>query len=413
MTILKNIFLLYKNAYSGLPKEAWMLSLVEFINRCGTMVLFFMTLYLTQTYGFTPVQAGQVISIFGFGALLGAYIGGRLADSIGAYAVQKFSLVSAGIAYILLGQVTTFWTISLMMFLAGVTAETLHPANATAISQVCSEEQRTRGFALNRLATNLGIAVGPALGGYLALIDYKLLFWVDGLTYLFAAAIFMLFFKTSRPTNITREKTAREVPPVWRDIYFLKILVFVFFIGIIFVQLFNTFPLYFRSVYGFRENSIGFLLVVNTAIIVLFEMLLLDALKKKSLRKTIAVGVLLLGLGFALMPLGRGFLFAAFTVVVWTFGEILSLPTITTMIANHSSDAVRGKYMGFFSFAFALSLIVGPALGAAVYDYFSPEVLWYSCGIMGILLYLGFYTLKPVNKQEPEKEDRDNKNKSA
>ena len=160
------------------------------------------------------------------------------------------------------------------------------------------------------------------------------------------------------------------------------------------MQLFSTFPLFFRTFYSLKENHIGLLIAINTVIIVLFEMLLMDALKKQPLVKVIALGALLLCGGFALMPLGSTFLFGAFTVVVWTTGEMLSLPALTTLIANHSDDSVRGKYMGMFSFAFALALMVGPAMGSTIYDSLGPRTLWFGCGVMGILLWLGFTFLK-------------------
>jgi MFS family permease len=394
MTVFKTIFSLYRAAYSGLPGEAWLLSLVEFINRSGTMVFFYMTLYLTQTFNYTPTQAGQVISSFGFGALLGSYLGGRLTDSLGAYNVQKLSLVLTGITFIILGQLASYWLIMVTMFFLGIVSESLHPANATAMSQVCPRELRTKGFALNRLAINLGVTIGPVVGGCLALINYRLLFWIDGATCLLAAGIFMIFFKTARPANESHEAAPLEIQSVWKDFYFLKILVFVFFLGVVFVQLFSTFPLFFKTFYRLKENHIGLLIAINTVIIVLFEMLLMDALKKQSLVKVISLGALLLCGGFALMPLGSTFLFGAFTVVVWTAGEMLALPALTTLIANHSDDSVRGKYMGMFSFAFALAMVLGPAVGAAIYDSFGPRTLWFGCGVLGILLWLGFTSLK-------------------
>jgi predicted MFS family arabinose efflux permease len=128
--------------------------------------------------------------------------------------------------------------------------------------------------------------------------------------------------------------------------------------------------------------------------IVLVEMLLMNALTGKSLKKIISMGVLFFGSGFALMPLGRGFIYAAFTVVVWTMGEILSMPSLAALIVNHSDDAVRGKYMGMFSFAVALAVALGPSLGAVIYDSPGPNFLWFGCGGMGILLFLGFTSLK-------------------
>jgi predicted MFS family arabinose efflux permease len=165
-------------------------------------------------------------------------------------------------------------------------------------------------------------------------------------------------------------------------------------IGLIFVQIFNTYPLFLRTVYQLTESRIGLLLAINTILIVLFEMVLINALKNKPLNKVIAVGTFLLGAGFALLPFGKGFWFAAFTVVVWTTGEMLSLPTLTTLIANHSHESSRGKYMGMFSVSFALALMIGPALGAAIYDRFGPEILWTISGILGIVILTGFLRLK-------------------
>jgi len=401
MTLIKRIVRTYKDAYTGLPKAAWMLSFIELVNRCGTMVFFFMTLYLTQTFGFSTSQAGQIISGYGLGALFGSYLGGKLCDVMGAYKIQKLSLFFSGICYLWLGHLSSYWWILVMMFILGVVSEALHPANSTAISQVCTAELRTKGFALNRLATNLGVTIGPALGGYLALINYKLLFWIDGFTCLAALIPFLLFFKMDRPPDVSGSKTpgtksANQSP--WKDFHFLSILVLVFVGALVFVQLFSTYPIYFRTIYRFKENSIGTLIAINTIIIVLFEMVLINALKNKNQLKIIAIGQLLLGLGFAIMPLGRGYLYAAFTVAVWTMGEMLSFPALTAHIANISDAAVRGRYMGLFSLSFSLSLLVGPALGSMVYDNLGPDVLWFCSGIVGIIIFVGFFKLKPKVK---------------
>jgi predicted MFS family arabinose efflux permease len=408
MTIHKLIFLTYKDAYAGLPRSAWILSLVEFINRSGSMVLFFMTLYLTQAFGFSPLKAGQAISGYGLGALLGSYLGGKLSDAMGAYRVQKISLVLTGIGYILLGQLTAYPAILIMMFFIGMASEALHPSNATAMSQVCAPKVRTKGFALNRLASNLGVTIGPPLGGFLAMSDYKLLFWVDGITCLVAYFIFAIFFKANRPPIGEKEINPASNQSPWKDFYFLKLLGFSFFIGLIFVQLFNTFPIYFRTVYQFRENLIGLLIAINTVMIVLFEMILINALKNKNQIKIIAFGLLLLAEGFALIPLGSGFLYGALTVMVWTTGEILAFPALTALIANISDDSTRGRYMGLFSFSFAFALFVGPTLGSKIYDNLGPDALWFGCGIAGIFIFFGFLSL---NRKKLAKKIKHSENK--
>lgn len=399
MRFFKPIIRVYREAYTGLPRDAWLLSLVEFINRSGTMVFFFMTLYLTQKLGYTTTQAGQVLSVYGIGAIIGGYLGGKLSDVLGSYTVQKVSLLLTAGTLIALGQVTPLWLIMMLMFCLGVVSETLHPANATAMSQICPPATRTRGFALNRLATNLGVTIGPVVGGFLAMIDYSYLFWVDGLTCLIAAITFFLLFKTARPVVEGEPSAGDPDAPLksrspLRNLFFLKIVGLTFLMGLIFTQLFTTYPLYFREIYLFPENYIGYLMAINTVIIVLFEMILLNALKKQPNFYLVGIGALLLGGGMAMMPLGRGFLFAGLTVAVWTMGEMLFMPALTTEIANHSDDSARGSYMGFVSLAFSLSFTVGPALGAAVYDGLGKDIVWLACGLCGLLIWLGFSALR-------------------
>jgi MFS family permease len=98
---------LYKNAYTGLTPSSWWLSVVMLINRSGTMVLPFMTLYMLKR-GYTIGQAGIVMGLFGLGAVVGAYLGGKLTDRIGYYRVQLMTLIGGGIFFMVLGQMNSY-----------------------------------------------------------------------------------------------------------------------------------------------------------------------------------------------------------------------------------------------------------------------------------------------------------------
>jgi predicted MFS family arabinose efflux permease len=400
--MLRHAAAFYREAYSGLPRNAWLLSLVQFVNRSGSMVLFFLTLYLTRKLGFTLSQAGQAISVFGVGALAGAYLGGVLCDRLGATAVQRLSLLLGGLNLIAMGYVTSHAGILTTAFLQGVFAEALLPGNTTAMARECPPLIRTRGFALNRLAANLGVTIGPVAGGYLAMWNYRALFWVDGLTSLAALALFIVFFKPGPGKNGNADTSQAAGPATAADRRHLPfIFIMVFGIGLIFSQLFSMFPLYIHQAFGFAENRIGQLLAINTVIIVLFEMVLLHGLRKAAPLKVIAVGALLTGIGFALTPLGRGFPYAAMTVAVWTAGEMLSLPLLTTEIANRSHEGNRGRHMGWYGVSFSLAWMLGPLAGAAVYARVSPLALWLGCGGLGAILALGFRRLAATGDVRP------------
>ena len=262
------------------------------------------------------------------------------------------------------------------------------------MARLCSPEVTTKGFALNRLANNIGATIGPAVGGILALRNYGLLFWIDGLTCLAAVVVFSLLWK--KPEQHLRDAEGEQTPSgrsPWRDVPFLLLMPIVTIWGTIFFQLIATFPLYMQEVYGLAENRIGQLIIINTLMIITLEMLLIHWIGNRSLTRFIAMSFFLTGLGFALMPLGRGFLYAALTVAVWTTGEMLSMPLLGAMIAVRAGPGSQGRYMGLFSFAFSLSMILGPLIGTAVYGRYGPTALWFGCGVVGCLLFVAFSLL--------------------
>jgi len=399
--MLGSIGTLYRQAYSGLPRRAWILFTVNLINASGTMVIFFLSLYLTRRLAFSPARAGQALSLYGVGSLGGAYFGGYLSDRLGSIAVQKISLAVSGALLIVLGQVREPWAIFSLLFFLALAAGALYPANSTTMSHIVPAEIQVKGFALSRLANNLGATIGPALGGFLALRDYRLLFWGDGLTSLAAAAVFSVLWKGPRhgaPARVASVAPAAGSPgsrSPWRDTPFLLLnLIFIVWSSI-FIQVLTTFPLYIRNVYGLPENQIGQLLAVNTILIVVLEMILMEKTRKYSQTRIINLSFIMLGVGLGLMPLGRGFAFGAFTVAVWTFGEILSMPLVTALIAGRADEATRGRYMGIFSFGFSLAFIIAPAGGMAIYSRFGGDVLWIGCAAVSFLLAGAFSLLRP------------------
>jgi predicted MFS family arabinose efflux permease len=401
--MMRGVVDLYRRAYAGLPRKAWILFVVLLINASGTMVIFFLTLYLTRKLGFTLLQAGQAMSAYGLGSLAGSYLGGWLSDRIGSTNVQKFSLLFQGVLYIGLSAVSTPYAVFGLAFVLAVAVGAIHPANGTSMSRLCPPELMAKGFALNRLANNLGVTIGPVAGGFLALVDYRLLFWVDGATCLAAALVFTLIWK--HPERDLRaaaapQPTAHRRSP-WRDIPFLALMVIIAGWCALFVQLLTTFPIFARTIYGFPENRIGQLLMINTLLIVLFEMLIMEAIKKFPMTRFIGYSFILTGTGLALLPLGRGFLFAALAMAILTFGEMLSMPLMGALIAGRSGPENRGSYMGMFSFAFSFSMVLAPAAGTAVYDRFGPNALWFGCGAAGLLLFAAFAVLKPFLAPSP------------
>ena len=148
---------LYKKAYSGLSKESWYLSIVMLINRSGTMVVPFLTIYCTQKLNFSIVEAGLIMATFGLGSVFGAFFGGKFTDRIGFYYLQIGALISGGLMFFVISFLETFWSLGIGTFLLSMCNESFRPANATAVAYYSNEKTRTRSNSLNRLAEELAI----------------------------------------------------------------------------------------------------------------------------------------------------------------------------------------------------------------------------------------------------------------
>ena len=361
-----------------------------------------MTLYLTQSLHLPIAEAGRLLSVYGFGALAGAYLGGMLTDRWGTKTVQLLTLILTGLGFIILGYVETELAIAAMLFFIAVMAEGFRPASNAAIAEFAEPKLRPRSYALLRLAANLGVTIGPVVGGLLAAMSYSYLFWADGLTCIAAAVMFWIFFHSRKPVvNSKPEEEITQTSSPWRDKIFIVTLITIIPLGIVFTQVLNTWPIYFKEIYQLLESEIGALLALNGFIIVLFEMPIIHWLESKNVPKVMAYGALIFYFGFAILPLGSTLSYALFTVVIWTIGEIMVFPLISSFVANRSKASNRGKYMGMLTLSFSLGYVVGPITGTWIYDVLGPDNLWYLLGLSGLLVFAGFeFINKAVLKEK-------------
>lgn len=391
----------YRQAFSGLPRQVWLLALVTFINRSGTMVLPFLALYLTQERGFSAAATGRALGIYGVGAVAGAYLGGRLCDRLTPRKVMALSLLGQGAGFLVLGLLRSRPGILAMMFGLSVVGEAFRPATAAALARGSLPGEQARAFALNRLAVNLGLTFGPAAGGFLAGISYLWLFVADGGSCLLAVLFLLAAFRGEKPLPAPPAGEAGRARSPWKDPVFLALLPLMTLLGMVLFQIFSTYPLTLHARYGFSEARIGLVLAINTLVISLFEMVLVHRLRDREPLRVAGMGCFIFCAGFALLPLGSSFAFVAATVLVWTVGEMLSLPFISGWVGNRAGGENLGGYMGLFTLSFSMALVLGPPVGTWIYQRYGGEALFYGCGVVGLLLWGGFAALSPRSGRAP------------
>ncbi len=405
-----NAYRFYVDSFSGLSKEIWFLSLITLINRSGSLVIAFLSLYLTEELGFGLKESGIIMTFFGVGSLFGNLLGGYLTDRVGYYKVQFWSLLLSGIFFILLYHVKTFEWLCVFTALTITVAESFRPANMASFAVYSKPENLTRSIGLYRMAVNLGFALGPAFGGFMAAyLSYQWLFYVDGVTCSLAAIAFMLLLKKKSKSVEAKPETVEDpskIRSVLNDYPFMLFLGLVVKMAVVFMQLIFTIPLFYRDALHLNEVSIGYLLTFNGILIAVLEMPIIFIIEKRKLNilKMMLIGAFLIGLSFAIFFIGHWLILAVLAVILISVGEILNFPMAGTFTILRSHPSKRGEYSGWFGIAFAVGIVIAPSLGTYIIDHYGFNSLWtLMCVLVGIIM-IGYTFLMKMDAAESEKQ---------
>ncbi|MDO1499933.1 MFS transporter [Winogradskyella maritima] len=391
---MKKLYANYIESFQGLSREIWYLSLISLINRAGTMVIPFLSLYLKKDLDFSISDVSWIFVFFGIGSVMGSWLGGKLTDIFGFYKVMTVSLFLTGICFIILQHLDSFWSFSIGILLTMSIADSFRPAIFVAIKAYSKPENQTRSIGLIRLAINAGMGVGPTVAGLIiVLYGYHLLFWIDGITCIVAILLFANLVKAPK-TEIPLEETQVERPDknaVYKDMSFWIHSAICFLFGMAFFQLFTTLPLYYDAVFKLNEFQIGIILFLNVAIIVVFEMPFLNFLEKKSIpvTKYILTSLLLLGISFVILYNNFWLGILVISIAFMTFSEMLGFPYTNKFALKRAKKGLEGSYMAMYSISFSLAHIFSPKISLGIVDVYGYQVNWLvTAGFcaMGVLL---------------------------
>lgn len=363
------------------------------------MVLPFIALYANQVLNVSKSDAGIVLAVYGVGAFISAPFTGKLSDKIGTMRQMKISLFSTGSFLLLYSFITDFTLFLVLTFIWAILSEAFRPASMAFISDEIASDRRKTAFALQRLAINLGMSVGPVVGGILSTINFHLLFYINAFSSM-AAGVFLTFSHFEKHTTVQIESEIVELaaPPqkvnVFKDRRLLYFLLALIPVEIVFFQHIGALPLFIVSELGYTNAVYGILTAVNTVLIIFIEVPLNDSMRHWDDRKALALGALLSGVGFGLMAFTNTIPPIIFLIVIWTFGEMIFFPSSGEYVAKIAPEKQRGEYMGYFQMSFSFAFMVGPWLGTTVLDLYGPFNLWIGCLVFGLISTVMMLRLK-------------------
>ena len=366
----------------SLPGPVWILCAGSFVNRFGSFVAVFLVLYLREK-GYSIAEAGFVVSLYGAGNVMAAAVGGLVADRLGRRNAIAISMFSSAATLLALSQADEIVLIGGLTILAGLTGEMYRPASAALLADLVPAGQRLPAFALNRLAINLGFAAGPATAGLLADRSFTYLFVGDALTSLVFGILALAALPEGVRTRRGEERRGEGIRTIARDRAFVFFLVSSILGAFVYFQSNATFPLHVKES-GLSNADYGLLISLNGLAIVLLELPFTSITQRYPAIPTLAVGSILVGLGFALNAWAESLAALAFTVLIWTIGEIVYAPVASAYVADIAPVHLRGRYQGAWGLMWGLAFMLGPGLGAVFFAW-NGDAFWLFCGVLGVL----------------------------
>lgn len=396
----------YLASYKGLSRQVWLLAFVMLVNRSGTMVIPFLSIYMTQSLGFSLQESGMVLMFFGAGAVIGNYLGGKLTDYFGYFPILLFSMFSTGVMFLIMEHVSSFYGLCLTVFATTIIADIFRPANMSALAQQSAPENRTRSISLIRLSFNLGWAIAPAVGGLaIAWYGYPWLFRLDGMTCIAAAVMIWFLIDRGKRGQVTHEEVKEE--PKTRTSGFPK--AFWLFLGtnllcmISFLQIVSALPVFYRTEVGLTEEIIGGLMALNGLFIAVFEMPFVYKYEKRySPLILVAVGTFLFGFSYFIFNFGATLLLATICILLLSVGEILQMPFANSWMLSIAPEDRIGTFMAYYGMSWSLSFIIAPPLGMYLADAYGYTLMWNVMAGIGFLSAFAYYWIYTTYPKRPE-----------
>lgn len=385
-------------SFSGIPPRIWLLCLINFINRCGAMVMCFLTLYLTESLHLGLKEAGYAMAFYGAGAIAGSYLGGYLTDKWTYQKVQLSSLVLSGCMLLILMYVHNYYLFCVMLFCYNMVNESFRPANSIAVKMNSTDENRTRSYSLVRTSFNLAITFALSLGGLLIMQGWQFIFIADSLT-CFASAAILFFFIPEIHTKEKKPFISEEIPKTEIKIYhnkpFLLFFVLTFLNALVFMQILWAIPPFFKKVYHWDEDIIGVVCAINGFVVMLVEMPLVFRIDgRQSNLFWVRGGIILYALAYLCFLIPLTWLPAILYMVIISFGEIFVMPFSTSWVTKQGTSATQGKYMGMYGISYSLANTVAPILGTQIIANFGYNSLWMVLAAICGLVWGGFWYLE-------------------
>ncbi len=378
------------------------MAIARAVNTMGmSLVMSFLGIYVVEERGYPAWLYGVCALAANLGQSVAQAWAGELSDRIGRRPLITSSLIArAGVIAILGVQVlldAPLWTLAINFVASSALRGCFEPVAYALVSDVCRPEQRIAAFGLQRMGTNLGWAMGPALGGLLTFfMPYGVVFFFAALGLLAAAWTTTRVPESRAPSSdgggvrlAVALRDAVAQPAV------VALLVASFLFALVHTQLFSTFSIYLAEQLHLSKLEIGLLYMINGVGVLLVQVPAIALIHRLGIHRALIIAAILFAAGFLLVGVADAFAVIALAIGVITLAEVLFAPAHQTAAAETGDPARRGRTFGVVGFCQMLGVALGPLLGGTLFDQIGGHhlALWgvFSAMAVGLAVTLAIF----------------------
>lgn len=384
------------------PQQFWLIAFGMLFGTIGTSMIWpFLMIYVSEKLNVGLAVVASLVTINAITNLVFSFVAGPVTDKLGRKWVMVISLAGNGLCYLFLSFATSLSAFAILMALRGVFNPLYQVGTDAMVADIIQPEKRAEGYSVLRMSNNLGVAIGPAIGGFVTSASYSVAFYLAAAGLLIYSLL--LIFKAKETLIKDHSITAIKerfggYGQVLKDKPFIQFNAIYALTFITAAMVWVLMAVYLKQNFGINEKNYGFIPTTNAIMVVTLQILITRQTKKHNALPMMAFGAAFYAAAAFMIAFGRGFWFFWLAMVVMTFGELIMVPTATTFSANLAPAAKRGRYMSVHGMTNGISSGIGPLLGGALNDSISPQAPWLAGGFISTVS-VAFYALLYRNQK--------------
>lgn len=398
------MFARLRRAKEDYPRQFWLLFWGMMISTVGaSMVWPFLMIYVSEKLDLPLSTVTTLMTVNAISGLIFSFIAGPVADRVGRKRIMYISLISDGLAFLLLSQADSYPAFMALMALRGAINPLYRVGADAMMADLIEPEKRPDAYSLLRMSNNIGISIGPSIGGFIAGVSYNLAFFIAAIGMVTYGILVIVQARETLPKLQSRPQVEKfgGYGRVLSDRPFISFVLAFLLNTVVASMIWVLLSVYAKKNFGVPESQYGFIATTNALMVVFLQFAVTQITKRHTPLPVMAIGALFYAIGGASIALGAGFWGFWMSMVIMTIGELIVTPTGSTYAANRAPADMRGRYMSIYGLTWSVASGIGPLLGGFLNDNIAPVAIWYGAGIIGLSSVLAFIMLARRNRAIP------------